>query len=104
MTPTIVSTCHSVLLKAFDMSLRLTAALLFWTLPWCFGVMALDWTQSPGFRSAPVSPPLPGKAGFTLLSNPDAGLLFTNVLSATRSLTNQIYLNGAGVALGDVDG
>ena len=31
------------------------------------------------------------------------GILFTNVLDRERSLTNQIYLNGSGVALGDVD-
>ena len=32
------------------------------------------------------------------------GVFFTNVLAEERGLTNQIYLNGSGVALGDVDG
>ncbi len=32
------------------------------------------------------------------------GITFTNLLAESRSLTNQIYLNGSGVAAGDVDG
>jgi enediyne biosynthesis protein E4 len=32
------------------------------------------------------------------------GIRFTNQLAPARSLTNQIYLNGSGVAAGDVDG
>lgn len=38
------------------------------------------------------------------LSPESTGLLFTNVLPIERHLTNQILLNGSGVAAGDVDG
>ncbi len=45
-----------------------------------------------------------GRAGFTLILPEATGVKFTNVLSPEKSLTNQIYLNGSGVAVGDVDG
>lgn len=63
-----------------------------------------DWQTGTGFRSGALSVPATGKAGFTLLPAGQTGVSFTNVLSQERSLTNQIYLNGSGVALGDVDG
>jgi hypothetical protein len=45
-----------------------------------------------------------GKPGFTLLSPTRTGIIFTNHLAQDRHLTNQILLNGSGVAAGDVDG
>lgn len=65
---------------------------------------ALDWEPGPGYRRAPLHPPRPGKTGFTFLDSLQAGVSFTNVLAPSRYLTNQIFLNGAGVAAGDVDG
>src|SRR6478672_39229 len=49
------------------------------------------------FRALAV--PTAGAAGFTAM-----GIPFTNRLAESRSLTNQIFLNGSGVAAGDVDG
>ena len=43
-------------------------------------------------------------AGFKSIPSMDSGLSFTNHISPERYLTNQIPLNGSGVALGDVDG
>lgn len=60
--------------------------------------------EQDGFRSTPVLPSGNGKDGFELLSPTNTGLHFTNQLALERYITNQIYLNGAGVALGDVDG
>ena len=65
---------------------------------------ALDWQSGEGFRCAAVTPATPGKTGFVLLSSPEAGITFTNFLAKERYITNQIYLNGSGVAAGDVDG
>ena len=52
--------------------------------------------------------PLPilnsGTSGFVELSSSRTGVFFTNQLSEYRSLTNQIFLNGSGVAAGDIDG
>jgi hypothetical protein len=65
---------------------------------------ALDWQEAKGFRFADVSFDSAGKPGFTLMDNSAIGLLFTNYLSEQRHITNQILLNGSGVAAGDVDG
>ena len=65
---------------------------------------ALDWRQGAGFRYAEIDLPSAGKTGFTLQTPEQTGLFFTNTLPAERHLTNQILLNGSGVAAGDVDG
>jgi hypothetical protein len=68
------------------------------------GARALEWYTKPGFRSAALSFVDSAKPGFTLLPGETTGLSFTNFLAQERSITNQIYLNGSGVAAGDVDG
>ena len=65
---------------------------------------AAEWTAGTGFRSAPLSVPSVGKPGFVHLPASATGIVFTNRLSIDRYVTNQIYLNGAGVAAGDIDG
>src|SRR6266496_4603047 len=67
-------------------------------------VVALDWQQQPGHRRAALAIATGGKAGFTQVEAAAAGIAFTNRLSEDRSLTNQIFLNGSGVAVGDIDG
>ena len=44
------------------------------------------------------------RSGFTRLEPAATGVVFTNRVPAERYLTNQIALNGSGVALADVDG
>lgn len=44
------------------------------------------------------------EVGFERLVPQRTGVLFTNILSVERSSTNQILLNGSGVAAGDIDG
>src|SRR5947208_8134126 len=63
-----------------------------------------EWETGSGFRSAPLRVPSEGKPGFVQLLPATTGIFFTNGLAAERYLTNQIYLNGSGVAAGDVDG
>jgi hypothetical protein len=63
-----------------------------------------DWKPGPGYRSAELAVPQNGKTGFTLLPPESTGIFFTNQLPAQRHLTNQILLNGSGVAAGDIDG
>jgi hypothetical protein len=46
----------------------------------------------------------PGRAGFTRLDGATTGILFTNLIPESRHLTNQILLNGSGLAAGDIDG
>ena len=45
-----------------------------------------------------------GKVGFTALPASATGVFFTNSLARSGGFTNQILLNGSGVAAGDVDG
>jgi hypothetical protein len=48
--------------------------------------------------------PASAAAGFRLMSPAETGGAWTNRLPSAMSLTNQMLLNGSGVALGDVDG
>ncbi len=82
-------------------------------LPWVVGFAvtvpsgvagSLVWEPNPVGRSAALQPGPAGKSGFTALAASQTGVAFTNTLPESRHLTNQILLNGAGVALGDVDG
>lgn len=68
-------------------------------------VAAADWHNFAGGRWSSLPEPLPSaRPGFTLLSPIQTSLDFTNRLALERFTTNQIYLNGSGVAAGDVDG
>jgi hypothetical protein len=51
-----------------------------------------------------VNPGTSGKAGFTLMNPTATGVWFTNELQGDLYLTNAVAHNGAGVAIGDVDG
>lgn len=62
------------------------------------------WEPISGGRYLEMPQPPAQRNGFTLLNAARTGITFTNLLGEERSLTNQIYHNGSGVALGDVDG
>ncbi|MBU6400413.1 MAG: VCBS repeat-containing protein [Verrucomicrobia bacterium] len=64
----------------------------------------MDWQSGEGFRWAELPIPKTGHSGFTLLPPERTGITFTNLIDRSRYTTNQIYLNGSGVAAGDVDG
>ncbi|MBM3902005.1 MAG: hypothetical protein FJ379_07935 [Verrucomicrobia bacterium] len=61
------------------------------------GGSLLGWAQA-GPLAASV------EVGFERLSPARTGITFTNVLSVERSSTNQILLNGSGIAAADIDG
>ena len=65
---------------------------------------SLDWEQQAGYRSAKLTVSQIGKVGFTLLTNAELGVLFTNTLAFRHASQNHNLLNGAGVAAGDFDG
>jgi len=65
---------------------------------------ASSWSEGAGFRSMEALPGTSGKAGFTLMTPQATGVAFTNVLQGDAYLTNFVAHNGAGVAIGDVDG
>jgi len=67
-------------------------------------VPLLEWRPIAGGRYAELRISSLGTAGFTSISGKEGGIAFTNFVAEDRHLTNQILLNGSGVAAGDVDG
>ena len=65
---------------------------------------AADWQKGEGFLFKELTLSKEGRPGFTSLSTNLTGIHFINRLSKDRYTTNQIYLNGSGVAAGDYDG
>ena len=64
----------------------------------------IAWVQHPGFRVAPVAVSIGHSPGFQRLASESTGITFTNRLSEDLSLSRTPANNGAGVALGDIDG
>src|SRR4051812_4737930 len=65
---------------------------------------AAEWQQDAGFRWSELPVPKSGRTGFQKLEPNQTGILFTNLLSDDRSITNRNLVSGSGVAAGDVDG
>ena len=62
----------------------------------------LLWADS--FETARLQPIQGSQPGFRLQSSAITGVEFVNALSRETALTNAVVLNGAGLAVGDVDG
>lgn len=67
------------------------------------GAMAADSLTNSGARLIALSLPASGKTGFTAMPPTATGVVFSNQLPQWRHLTNQVLMNGGGVAFGDVD-
>ena len=65
---------------------------------------ALEWQNGAGYRSSELPVPKTGQTGFTMLSAAQTGITFSNTVPEEVHLTNHIFLDGSGVAAGDVDG
>lgn len=70
----------------------------------CESPAELDWHQRNGYRWAAVEPGQRGSVGFDRLSPSETGIQFTNRLTEDEIERNQHYMNGSGVAVGDVTG
>lgn len=64
----------------------------------------LEWHEREGYRWAAVDPGTWGEAGLSPLSGSDTGIRFENRLTEREIERNQHYMNGSGVAVGDVNG
>jgi hypothetical protein len=73
-------------------------------LPLCRVYAATQWVEERGHKWHSLEVPTGSQAGFTLLNPEQTGIHFRNKLGAEKSLQNQVYLNGSGVALGDING
>ncbi|MCH8960245.1 MAG: VCBS repeat-containing protein, partial [Bacteroidetes bacterium] len=78
-------------------------AVLLTTLAGCSSDAEWVWQEEEGYRWAELN--VSGKgAGFTTLSATKTGVGFVNTLDDESLLYNRHYMNGSGVAVGDVDG
>jgi len=69
------------------------------------GTLSLAWTSGAGYRAAPAfALTLPTRDGFSRVASQRTRVTFTNAINPIIAASNQILENGAGVALGDVDG
>ena len=78
-----------------------------WMLPFIaagLSANALDWQALNGHRRAALTIPPGERTGFMEMASSITGISFINRLSEARSITNQVLLNGSGIAAGDVDG
>ncbi len=69
-----------------------------------FVLIAAPQQPAVNFRSVPLRISETGQTGFRAQLPGATGIYFTNLLPEARFRTNQILLNGSGVAAGDVDG
>jgi len=63
-----------------------------------------SWHAESGYRWRSLAVARDGKAGFRMLTASSTGLTHRNDIDIERGLANRGLLDGAGVALGDVDG
>ena len=65
---------------------------------------AIEWKTGENYRVVHLPKLASTEPGFSELAGSATGINFTNLLSYERGITNQVYLNGSGVAAGDVNG
>ncbi|MFM7102115.1 MAG: FG-GAP repeat domain-containing protein [Verrucomicrobiota bacterium] len=69
------------------------------------GLSGVPLSAASGTSTATSLPaPGPGQTGFATMEAAAAGLRFTNRLTPEAIVRNPNFMNGSGVALGDVDG
>lgn len=68
------------------------------------GPQALDWVEEDGYRWAELRVAGEDHPGFERLDPSETGITFENIVSEAQYIDNSHYLNGSGVAAGDVDG
>ncbi len=68
------------------------------------GPGALDWVEEDGYRWAELRVSGEDGPGFEQLDPSETGISFENVVTEEQYIENSHYLNGSGVAAGDVDG
>lgn len=70
----------------------------------CSGEHDVNWHEEEGYRWRSVEPGFWGESGFARLDSSTTGIAFENRLTNEEIDDNQHYMNGSGVAAGDVNG
>ncbi|WP_420633404.1 FG-GAP-like repeat-containing protein [Candidatus Palauibacter sp.] len=68
------------------------------------GPQTLDWVEEDGYHWAELRVSGADEPGFARLDASETGISFENVVTEEQYIDNSHYLNGSGVATGDVDG
>jgi hypothetical protein len=76
----------------------------FWLLRACAACFSGGFAASGAHVETAFSVPAMGHVGFTAIDAVSAGIGFTNHLTPEAIVRNQNFMNGSGVALGDIDG
>ncbi len=98
-----MASVHLTRRRAATMAL-LVGPVLVWAAGCSSQPKQLTWHEEPGYRWAELSPGSRGHTGFAERSPSRTGLDFDNQLTEQEIAANRHYLNGSGVAAGDVDG
>ncbi|MEX0770678.1 MAG: FG-GAP-like repeat-containing protein [Balneolaceae bacterium] len=69
----------------------------------CTSTTELEWNEEEHYRWAEVTPGMFGRTGFKKLSPSQTNIDFVNRISEEKIDENRHYLNGSGVAAGDID-
>ncbi|UCF80240.1 MAG: VCBS repeat-containing protein [Acidobacteriota bacterium] len=67
-------------------------------------IKAGRWHESDGFRWAKLPSPGDAGPGFTRLPSAQTGITFVNRVTDEQAASNELLINGSGVAAGDIDG
>lgn len=70
----------------------------------CSSPTELKWHQEEGYQWAETSAGWFGSTGFKELSSRQTGITFQNKITEEEIAENRHYMNGSGVAAGDIDG
>lgn len=70
----------------------------------CSSSSDLEWVEENGYKWAEVSPGFFGSTGFKQLSSSRTNITFVNSMSREKIGENRHFLNGSGVAAGDING
>ena len=68
------------------------------------GSGSLEWHEESNYRWAELRVSGSAEAGFHRLDASETGISFSNIVTEDQYTSNSHYLNGSGVALGDIDG
>ncbi len=79
-------------------------ALVLGILGGCSRENKLYWEEETGYRWAELNPGFWGDSGFEKLDEQKSGITFRNLVSEEQIIENQVFLNGSGVTVGDING
>ena len=88
--------------SSFINSRTMVVALIAWAISQA--LPAVTWVEEANHKWRPLDVPSGTSSGFTVLAPEQTGIHFSNRLNVEKSLQNQVYLNGSGIALADVNG